>query len=73
MTSVPTVAEMLTVIGVALLTVVLLSAIGGALLARHHARSETRPAGGTPAPEAPAPPPRPHVPSQRTRETAGAH
>jgi hypothetical protein len=72
MSSVPTMAEMLTVIGVALLAVVVLSAVAGALLTRLTARIESRPAGGTPARQAPAPQPRPQVPSQRTRQPAGA-
>jgi len=72
MTTVPTVGSMLVVIGVALLAVVVLSAIVGALFSRTATHIETaRPAGGTPAPQAPTPQPTPAVPDQRTREAAG--
>jgi hypothetical protein len=72
MITVPTLASMLTVIGVALLAVVVLSAIVGALFLRTGAQAGTsRPAGGTPAPQRPAPRPAPEVPSQRDRGGAG--
>ena len=75
MITVPTVGSMLTVIGVALLAVVVLSAIVGALFLRTDAQAgATRPAGGTPAPQGPAPqaaPAVPSVPSRRDREVAG--
>jgi hypothetical protein len=73
MITVPTVGSMLTVIGVALLAVVVLSAIVGALFLRTGAQAgSSRPAGGTPAPQGPAPQqPVPAVPGQRGREVAG--
>jgi hypothetical protein len=79
MITVPTLASMLTVIGVALLAVVVLSAIVGALFLRTDEQAGTsRPAGGTPAPQGlapqrPAPQPAPEVPSRRDRAGAGVH
>src|SRR5688572_3299906 len=74
MITVPTLASMLTVIGVALLAVVVLAAIVGALFLRTGAQAGTsRPAGGTPAPQRPAPQPAPEVPSRRDRVGAGVH
>jgi hypothetical protein len=73
MITVPSVGSMLAVVGVALLAVVVLSAIAGLLFTRSSARTDSaQPSGGTPAPQAPAPQPAPAVPGQRTRETAGA-
>ena len=72
MITVPTVGSMLTVIGVALLAVVVLSAIVGALFLRTGSQAgSSRPAGGTPAPQGTAPEPVPNVPSQRDRQVAG--
>jgi hypothetical protein len=74
MITVPSLGAMLAVIGVALLAVVVLSAIAGLLFTRGGARAgSAQPSGGTPAPQAPAPQPAaPAVPGQRTREAAGA-
>jgi hypothetical protein len=72
MITVPTVGSMLTVIGIALLAVVVLSAIAGAIFLRTGAQDAApRPAGGTPAPQGTAPEPVPNVPSQRDRQVAG--
>ena len=72
MITVPTVGSMLTVIGVALLAVVVLSAIVGALFLRTGSQAgSSRPAGGTPAPQGPAPQPVPAMPVRRDREVAG--
>ena len=72
MITVPSLGSILAVIGVALLAVIVLSAIVGALFSRVATRTDSvRPAGGTPAPQGPAPQPAPAVPGQRARETAG--
>jgi hypothetical protein len=72
MITVPSLGSMLAVIGVALLAVVVLSAIVGVLFSRTATRTgSAQPSGGTPAPQATAPQPAPAVPGQRARETAG--